>query len=489
MPRVLAGAVVFAASAAVLVLEIAALRLVAPYIGLTIETSTAVIGVVLAGIALGAWWGGRLADRLDPRLLLGPLLVLGGLLALASVPLVTLVGDALRGGGRAAGVVIALVGFFWPAVALSAVTPTVTKLQLGTLRETGSVVGRLSALATAGAIAGTFVTGFLLVATLPTRTIVLGVGVVLVVLGGALWAWLRTVGRAAAASVLALAVPLGGLAVAVPDPCQTHTTYYCASVVPDPARPSGRTLVLDALHHSYVDLSDPTHLEFRYVRVFAHVLEALAPPPRPLRALHVGGGGVTFPRYLAATRPGTRSVVLELDPALVRLDRRALGLETGPALRVVTGDARTSLGDQPTRSYDLAVGDAFGGVAVPWHLTTREFVAEIKRRLRPDGVYLLNVIDRPPMGFARAELATLRAVFRHVAAVAPPEVLRVLGGNVVLVAADRPLDTAALARRAALDGEGEEVLTGEALDRFVAGARVLRDDFAPVDTLLTPFRP
>ncbi len=161
----------FGASAAVLVLEILAARLLAPYVGVTLETYTAIIGVVLAGIACGSWAGGRLADRATPRRLLGPELIAGGLLAMATLPVVRLLGEAGEDGGTADLALLGLLGFFPPAAVLSAVVPTVVKLQLGDLGETGAVVGRLSALSTLGALFGTFATGFVLVAALPNAPI------------------------------------------------------------------------------------------------------------------------------------------------------------------------------------------------------------------------------------------------------------------------------------------------------------------------------
>ena len=134
----------------------------------------------------------------------------------------------------------------------------------------------------------------------------------------------------------------------------------------------------------------------------------MRPPGRPLDALFVGGGGFTLPRYVAATRPGSRSRVLEVDPQLVDLARERLGLRTGPALAVRTGDARVTLRDEPDDSADVVVGDAFGGRTIPWHLATAEFVADVRRVLRPDGLYLLNVIDRGDLALVRAEAATLQ---------------------------------------------------------------------------------
>jgi spermidine synthase len=208
----------------------------------------------------------------------------------------------------------------------------------------------------------------------------------------------------------------------------------------------------------------------------------MAPEGSPVRALHVGGGGFTLPAYLAATRPGSDSLVLEIDADLVALDRRRLGLRTGPDLRVVAGDARVELARQPSAGRDLVIGDAFGHLVVPWHLTTREFVDDVHRVLRPGGVFALNVIDRPSRRLVRAEVATVASVFANVLLIAPPSAVRgETTSNFVLLASDGPLPVDAL--RGRLAGT-TALVSGQELNRFTGGARVLTDDYAPVDQLL-----
>jgi spermidine synthase len=267
-----------------------------------------------------------------------------------------------------------------------------------------------------------------------------------------------------------------------------ESAYFCVNVLHDPARPSGRVLVLDDLRHSYVDLDDPTYLGLTYAQTMSDVTASIAPEGEAIDAVHIGGGGFTMPRYLAATRPGTMNTVLELDPTLVDVAEDDLGLVVDDRLHITTGDARVNLRSLPTDSADLVIGDAFGGQAVPWHLTTREFIDDIERVLNDGGVYAINLIDRPPLGFARAEVATLRAVFEHVAVVAPPgRVAGREGGNFVLVASAAPLDLDAIAARNRSRGDDEVVVGDQAgLDEFVRGADVLTDDHAPVDQLLTP---
>jgi spermidine synthase len=487
MPPFAAGLLVFYTSAAVLVLEIMAGRLLAPYVGVTLETFTGIIGVVLAGIALGSWYGGRLADVRDARALLGPMTAFGGVLALLALPLITFFGVAFAGGGVVAILVLSFVGFFAPAAVLSAVTPTVIKLQLASLEETGAVVGRLSALSTVGALFGTFVTGFVLVAALPSRPILMVLGGSLIATGLVLWRGLRAPDVGTPNQAVALGVVGLLLTAAVPSPCDVESAYYCASVIVDEDRASGRVLRLDRLSHSYIDLADPTHLEFSYTQMFSDVLSTVQ-PGQPIDALHIGGGGFTMPRYIDATRPGSTSLVLELDPTLLDIARERLGMETSEDLRVQLGDARLGLDRQPENAWDVVIGDAFGGVAVPWHLTTREVVEEVRRTLRPDGTYVLNVIDYPPLAFARAAAATLGDVFEHVAIVARPQRLDgAEGGNLVLVASDAPIDVQEIQASISARGGDQAVATGAAVDEFIGSASVLTDDFAPVDQLLTPF--
>jgi MFS family permease len=489
MPTWLAGAVVFFTSGSVLVLEILAGRLMAPYVGVRLETYTAVIGTVLAGIAVGTWLGGRFADRVDPRRTLGPLMAAGGGLAMLSLPVVRATGTAGSVGADAT-LLLAMSGFFAPAAVLSAVSPTVVKLQLRDLDVTGQVVGRLSALGTAGAIAGTFVAGFVLVAAAATSTVIIAVGAALVAAGLVLWAGLARPHPPAGMLALALvtAVGAGSLASASDGPCDVETRYHCARVVPDPTRAGGRTLWLDILRHSYVDLDDPAHLELRYSRVFADLVTAARPSAggeRPLDALHIGGGGFTMPRYLAAAYPGSRHLVFEIDPGLAELARARLGLVPGPRLQVEVGDARLLMRRLPSDSRDVVLGDAFGDLAVPWHLTTREFIADVQRVLHPGGLYLLNLIDHPPLRFARAEIATLTAVFGHGAIIAPPELLAGhRGGNYVLAASDRPFDVGRLQSLIEARGGNEHVAVADDAARFAGDGRVLTDDYAPVDQWL-----
>lgn len=476
---------VFVSSGAVLVLELSALRLLAPYLGLTLEMSTAVIGVALAAIAFGTWAGGRAADRIDPARALGPLLLLSGVFTWLVLPAVRGTGEAFAGQELSLVLLLAAVTLFVPAALLSAVTPMVVRLELRDLRRTGSVVGRLSAVGTLGALLATFGTGFVLFATVPTSRIIVVLGAVLAVLGTALLVWQHRWRGVAAGT--AAAVVSGSLAVLAPTPCDIETRYHCASVVADDSRAGGRTLVLDRLRHSYVDVTDPTHLEFAYVRAIVASIDSTFPQDRPLDVLHLGAGGLTLPRYLAATRPGSSGLVVEIDGGVVDLVRDRIAPDP-PGIAVQVADGRVALEQQPAEGYDVVVGDAFGSVAVPWHLATTQAGGLVRDTLRPDGVYVLNVIDQPPLALLRSQVATVSAVFDEVVLIAEPSTLSGQeGGNAVLVASGSRLRVDRLSRVLRERDDTLAVLVGGDLAAFADGARVLRDDLAPVDQLLTPY--
>lgn len=471
----LARGLVFFTSAAVLVIEILAVRILAPYLGVSLEVFTGVIGVILAGISLGAWLGGRAADRGRADRLPGPLLIAGGITAMAAPSIIDLVGPGLAVDALSI-VAAAAFGFLLPAAFLSAVPPVIVKIQLGSVDQTGSVVGLFSAIGTVGAIFGTFATGFFLIGAFPTRPIVvvLGAGLVLagVILTTTRGRWVLAIGAGIFAT----------LVVGVSGPCEHETRYHCATIEVDPARPTGRTLYLDRLPNSYVDLENPAYLEFRYTRLIADVIGAHS-RPGPLTVLSIGGGGFTLPGYLETVRPGTENVVLEIDPDLVEIATAELRLS--PDVDVRVGDARNGIREIADDSIDVVIGDAYSGASVPWHLTTVEYDDEIDRVLRDGGIYAMNVIDYGQREFVRAEARTLLETFSSVALLAPETYLSgEAGGNYILAASRSPIDLTAIVESVAARGGVETGITGDDLSRFIDDAVLLDDDYAPVDQLL-----
>jgi SAM-dependent methyltransferase len=249
-----------------------------------------------------------------------------------------------------------------------------------------------------------------------------------------------------------------------------------AELVPDPDRPRSWTLIVNGTPQSHVDLDDPAYLDFEYVRRLGHVVDLVAPPGRPLRALHLGGGGLTLARYVAATRPRSSQQVVEIDAALVDLVRRRLPLERGARIRIRTGDAREVLARAPEDSFDLVVGDVYAGGRSPAHLTSAEFFADVARTLRAGGFFAVNLADGAPLSFARAQVATLLTVLPEACLLADPAVLRGRRfGNLVLVAGHTAPPVAGLTRKAAGDPFPGRVVHGEELTRFASGAAPVTD--------------
>ncbi|WP_436949184.1 spermidine synthase [Streptomyces sp. SudanB52_2052] len=252
-----------------------------------------------------------------------------------------------------------------------------------------------------------------------------------------------------------------------------------AKLMPDIDRERAWLLTVDGAPQSYVDLDEPTHLEFEYARRLGHVLDVVAEPGAALDVVHLGGGALTLPRYVAVTRPGSRQEVVEADGGLLELVAEHLPLPEGARIALHAGDARTWLEGAAGDSADVIVADVFGGSRVPAHLTSVAYVREAARVLRGSGVYLANLPDAAPFGFLRSQLATLATAFEELALIAEPGVLRGRRfGNAVLVAGHRPVDIAALVRLTAADAFPARVEHGAALREFTGGARAVRDEDA-----------
>jgi spermidine synthase len=263
------------------------------------------------------------------------------------------------------------------------------------------------------------------------------------------------------------------------SPADTRTAPVAgglAEIRPDRERPQGRTLFVDGAPQSHVDLADPAYLDFSYQRRLGHVVDLVAPPGRPIRVVHLGGGALTLARYTAHTRPRSTQQVVEADTALTEFVRAELPWDRTWRIKVRGGDARDGLAKLPDGWADLVITDVFAGARTPAHLTTAEFLAEVRRVLDPQGHYAANLTDGAPLAFLRGQIATVRAAFAETALAADPAVLRGKRfGNAVLLAADHALPVAELTRRVATDPHPGRVESGRALADFAAGAPVVTD--------------
>ena len=259
-------------------------------------------------------------------------------------------------------------------------------------------------------------------------------------------------------------------------PGPTAVAGGTAELLADADRDGSWMLLVNGTPQSHVDLGDPAHLEFEYVRRMGHVLDLAAEPRAPIDVAHLGGGALTLPRYVAVTRPGSRQRVVEMDQPLTELVREHLPLPRGARIRVRADDARVGLTALHTASADVVISDVFAGARTPAHLTSAEFAQEAHRVLRPGGVFTANVADGPPLRFARGQVATLRSVFRHVCLLAEPGTMRGRRfGNLVAVASDAELPIDEYVRRCARDPMPSRVVHGHDLDRFAGTALPVRD--------------
>ncbi|MEJ5198844.1 MAG: fused MFS/spermidine synthase [Anaerolineae bacterium] len=490
--------IVFVSNTCMMVLELVAGRIIAPYVGVSLYTWTSVIGVVLAGMSLGNYLGGRLADRWASARLLGGVFLLAGLFSAAILTADTLglqLPDAWPIVLRILAFTSAL--FFIPSMVLGGVSPIVVKLAVRDLAKTGSTVGRISAAGTVGSIVGTFATGFVLISAFGTHVIVWGVAIVLLLMAAFLL--LRDAGplRPFVAGVAVLVIgggtPLAAAQGWIASRCQLETNYFCIKVHEEERNGDKvRILILDRLVHSYSSLTDPTKLVYGYEQVYAEATAYQARRHNPLKALFIGGGGYTFPRYMEALYPGSRLDVIEIDPGVTQVAYDLLGLARDTTVVTYNEDARMYLKRPPTVQYDLIMGDAFNDYSVPYHLTTREFNEQVAAWLADDGLYMVNMIDGPRRDFLRAYINTLQQTFSAVYVIpavrswrASPRV------TFVIIAGNRPLDLAVLQTIDA--GDGDPMLAQMLLDPAEVEAILserqpvtLTDRYAPVDQMLAP---
>ncbi len=500
-------AVVFITSMGIMIIELVASRLVSKYFGNSLYTWTGVIGVVLGGISLGNYLGGRLADRFSPRAIATPLLLASSLLVFLILALDQFLYLLLTRSPSPAVTsrmvlqslaVISLL-FLLPSASLGTISPVMAKYALQETTRVGNTVGSIYALSAAGSIIGTFLSGFVLIPLLGITAIVLIVGLVIAVLA-LLVGRARAVSASWAAVILLLTVLYpkaaegpGGEAAAGAE----RTLYQAESMYShievreaDRLRYKERMLILDGLIHNRYNPDDPDDLLYEYERIFSALTDRAVGPDRrrPFSTLTLGGGACVFPYYLERRYPGSRNRIVEIDPKVIQVARRWFDAPESPRTRVSVMDARQFVGQaRRAQAYDLIYLDAFSSYSIPYHLTTREFTEQVAGILAADGLFLVNAIDVFSIGrFLNAYLNTLRAVFPHVQVYWDPGTSPDLRATFVLVASRRPFAAESLA-----DPSGRPVaqsLTAEQLADLKErnGPIVLTDGYAPVESLIAP---
>lgn len=477
-------------------LEIVAVRALAPYVGMSLYSWTVIIAVVLSGLSLGHWTGGRMAEgparRLSARA--AAALALAAATALVSLRLLGLVEPWAAGSGPVVHVAaLALSAFFAPSLFAGLLSPLLTRLALEQAgpERAGRALGAMFAAGAAGAILGTLASGLVLIPRLGTGRSALAIGLLYALLSVPYWrGFARAAAAAAAAALLAVAAAAPERLVAA-TACLEESAYFCIRV--DDVAFMGREarlMALDHLVHGVNDLESPTRLLSPYLHGVDEIVRRRFEGPA-LDAFFIGGGAYTLPRAWLARYPEGRLMVAEIDPAVTRIARARMGLPASPRLRTVAADARWALRRlPPERRFDVIFGDAFRDVAIPPHLVTDEFHAEIARRLRPGGLYAINVVDALREPYLVLSLArTLRRRFEAVelwldaAQIGPSEARTTW----IVTASDRPIDAPRIAARSGFDRLWLNVPLEEMLEA-VSSERLatLTDDHAPVERLLAP---
>ena len=528
-----ANIVVFIGSFCTLVIELVAGRIMAPYVGVSLYTWTSIIGVVLAGISIGAYLGGRIADRYPRSSTLGWLLFLSGLGAFSISPLTNLVGGAQFHTSLMTRILlITTIIFFIPSCLLGMISPVVVKLTLNNLEKTGNVVGKIYAFSTLGSILGTFATGFYLISWMGTRSILLAMGVILILSALIFGGFLKSK-RALALFFLFLflsfLLPIVGLHVyaitnpeefSFPSSPMESVKAYCSYAFKFPLEEETyffkesnyytiklkksikgnngnplESLVLDHLVHSYTDLEDPFYIEYEYIRIYEEMVRWQAREQQPFKALFLGGGGYTFPRFIEAKYPKAEIHVVEIDPEITRVVKKYLGISENSRIRSFNEDGRWFVMNcEEKGSYDFIFGDAFNDLSIPYHLTTKEFAMQLKSLLKPDGKLMANVIDSFQKGaFMPSYIRTLEEVFGkgNVHLVTLSSDYEKIGiSTCVIIASPQKLDMDDFARTMKKKGQEltSHIVPQEKLQEYLKErySVILTDDHVPVDNLIAP---
>jgi spermidine synthase len=528
-----ANIIVFIASFCTLVIELVAGRIMAPYVGVSLYTWTSIIGVVLAGISIGAYLGGRIADRYPRSSTLGWLLFLSGLGAFSISPLTNLIGGAqFQTSLMTRILLITTIIFFAPSCLLGMISPVVVKLTLSNLEKTGNVVGKIYAFSTLGSILGTFATGFYLISWMGTRSILLMMGIILILsalIFGVFFRSKKTLTLFFLFLFLSFLLPIVGLhvyAITNPEefsfpnsPIESVKTYYSyafkfpleeetyffkesdyytiklkKSIKGNNGNPL-ESLVLDHLVHSYTDLKDPLYIEYEYIRMYEEMVRWQAKGRKSFRALFLGGGGYTFPRFIGTKYPKAEIHVVEIDPEITRVAKKYLGVSEDSRIHSFNEDGRWFVMNcREKGTYDFIFGDAFNDLSIPYHLTTKEFAMQLKSLLKPDGVLMANVIDSFKKGaFMPSYIRTLEEVFGkgnvHLMTLSS-DYEKIGISTCVIVASPQRLDMDDFVRAA--KGKGEEmtshVMPQKQLQEYLKErySVILTDDYVPVDNLIAP---
>jgi spermidine synthase len=411
------GLTIFLSSAILLVLEIVAGRLIAPYVGVTIYSWTTIIGVILAGLSLGNWLGGVLVDRGFKTQTVGVVLGLSAIFSLLSLYILSFIATILQTSSLdliSSSFFYVLGMFFIPAVLLGIPTPMLTTMALDLNKHFGKIIGRMHALAALGSIIGTFLTGFILIQYIGSRNIIIFSALFLMLL--ALPFLLKNLKSLMLIIISLVAVfLLADARKSFANPCEVESSYFCIRTFDaSDSLPYGeaRAMVLDHLMHGINHKEDPTLIASPYVELMATLVDEHF-GDNTLNYYFIGGGAYTQPRLAIAKNPANKVVVAEIDPEVTRVAQEKLYVDSSK-MQIIHSDARKALYNLD-KKFNVVVADAFADIAVPYHLVTKEFIALAKSKMQQNGLFVINIVDIFPNPLmVKSLIKTLESEFKNV---------------------------------------------------------------------------
>ncbi|MCL6591419.1 MAG: fused MFS/spermidine synthase [Firmicutes bacterium] len=516
--------IVFFSGAVLMSLEMVGSRLLAPAFGTSIYVWGSLIVVVMAALTLGYYCGGRIADKYPKFEMMGAILGIAGVF-IGFLPFWTQPVNRLCSAlePRTGSLLASLAFFFLPSVMLAAISPFGIKLTSRSLTTIGNSAGHMSAISTAGSIIGTLATSFFLIPELGVRNIVHSLGVILLLLSllACFTAW-RSHNKKLVQPIMLIVFLVCGLLLVlwriIPGGNRLHewgevlydrdSLYH--HIIVDQIGPE-RHLHFDNSYQSAINLEQPLAMVFSYTS-YLHL--GVVARPQPSRALFIGLGGGSAPRKFLHDYPSLETVeAVEIDPEIAKVAYRYFQLpENDPRLRVIVKDGRLYVEQKAweiaagkAKSYDIVVIDAYSASSIPYHLTTLEFVQNVRQILSPDGVVVSNIIGAISGPYSQLLLAMKRTfdqAFNQtylfpVGGVSGPQ--DTLERNMILVATmDKERWDVVTWRKKAEDLHNSgaiaefvpiyaTVLVDETqMGDWMAKIPILTDDYAPVDTLKNP---
>jgi tetratricopeptide (TPR) repeat protein/MFS family permease len=496
-----------------MVLELVASRLIARYLGSSLYTWTAVIGVILGGITIGNYLGGRIADKFPAKKSVAVLFAICSITCVTTVILNNVVGKwtwlwyfswPCRVFTH-----VSLV-FLIPSTLLGTISPIVAKMALDRGLATGRTIGDIYAWGAAGSIAGTFAAGYYLIAMMGTIAIIWVIGAVLLLMSILYWVrlWPLYMWAVIFFALMTMAMLPAEWAkntsssIALREQADPNILYrdesrYCYITVRQADdNPNIRLFSEDKLKHSEILMDNIFDLQYFYTKIYAAVTEELSKNKEKLNVMAIGGGGYVFPRYIEKVWPGSRIDVAEIDPAVTKAAMQAFGLDKNTTINTINMDARNYVDDLLERKrndreipqYDFVYGDAFNHYSVPFQLVTKEFNDKISEILSDNGVYMINLVDIFDSGlFLGSAINTLEKTFPYVYVVSP-KVSHSTRNTFIIIATRYKLDLENIISQYKKEKLELCYLNASDISKLREKSRhlVLTDNYCPVENMLAP---